>query len=113
MMLTPWGPSAVPTGGAGVALPAGICNLTIPVTFFAILTPLMPPPLLAGLVSVLIPEQPRRYRRAVFVNAAVRRGFVNTAVRRGAVSSTPPYGAARFRQHRRPARCGAVSSTPF
>ena len=28
MMLTPCGPSAVPTGGAGVALPAGICNLT-------------------------------------------------------------------------------------
>src|SRR5579862_565572 len=28
MMLTPCGPSAVPTGGAGVALPAGICNFT-------------------------------------------------------------------------------------
>ncbi len=28
MMLTPCGPSAVPTGGAGVALPAAICNLT-------------------------------------------------------------------------------------
>ena len=28
MMLTPCGPRAVPTGGAGVALPAGICNLT-------------------------------------------------------------------------------------
>src|SRR6266851_4140232 len=27
MMLTPCGPSAVPTGGAGVALPAGICSL--------------------------------------------------------------------------------------
>src|SRR5437870_6420302 len=39
MMLTPCGPSAVPTGGAGVALPAGICNFTIPVTFLAILTP--------------------------------------------------------------------------
>src|SRR5450755_20799 len=36
MMFTPCGPSAVPTGGAGVALPAGICNLTCPVTFFAI-----------------------------------------------------------------------------
>src|SRR6202166_4687967 len=36
MMLTPCGPSAVPTGGAGVALPAGICNLTCAVTFFAI-----------------------------------------------------------------------------
>ena len=36
MMLTPCGPKAVPTGGAGVALPAGICSLTEPVTFFAI-----------------------------------------------------------------------------
>src|SRR2546421_9491550 len=36
MMFTPCGPRAVPTGGAGVALPAGICNLTCPVTFFAI-----------------------------------------------------------------------------
>src|SRR6185437_6347154 len=26
MMFTPCGPSAVPTGGAGVALPAGICS---------------------------------------------------------------------------------------
>jgi hypothetical protein len=29
MMFTPWGPSAVPTGGAGVALPAGIWSFTI------------------------------------------------------------------------------------
>src|SRR3954467_10983432 len=36
MMFTPCGPSAVPTGGAGVALPAGICSLTIAVTFFDI-----------------------------------------------------------------------------
>src|ERR1017187_1943423 len=35
MMFTPWGPSAVPTGGAGVALPAGICSFTCAVTFFA------------------------------------------------------------------------------
>src|SRR5271157_1010027 len=35
MMLTPCGPRAVPTGGAGVALPAGICNFTLPVTFLA------------------------------------------------------------------------------
>jgi hypothetical protein len=27
MMLTPRGPSAVPTGGAGLAWPAGICSL--------------------------------------------------------------------------------------
>src|SRR6185312_3769908 len=36
MMLIPWGPRAVPTGGAGFALPAGICSLTNPATFFAI-----------------------------------------------------------------------------
>ena len=34
MIATPWGPSAVPTGGAGVALPAGIWILTIAATFF-------------------------------------------------------------------------------
>src|SRR5262245_15482599 len=36
MMLTPWGPSAVPTGGAGVALPAAIWSFTIAWIFFAI-----------------------------------------------------------------------------
>src|SRR6202167_4042858 len=36
MMLTPCGPSAVPTGGAGVALPAGIWSFTIALIFFAI-----------------------------------------------------------------------------
>src|SRR3984893_6227161 len=36
MMLTPCGPRAVPTGGAGVAFPAGICNFTRAVIFFAI-----------------------------------------------------------------------------
>src|SRR4051795_10304162 len=34
MIGTPWGPSAVPTGGAGVALPAGIWILMIAATFF-------------------------------------------------------------------------------
>ena len=37
--MMPCGPRAVPTGGAGFALPAGICNFTNPVTFFAIQTP--------------------------------------------------------------------------
>src|SRR6267154_3674335 len=36
MMLTPCWPSAGPTGGAGLAWPAGICNLICPVIFFAI-----------------------------------------------------------------------------
>src|SRR3954454_567975 len=34
MMLTPWGPSAVPTGGAGVAAPACSCTLTRAANFF-------------------------------------------------------------------------------
>src|SRR4028118_2032831 len=34
MMLTPWGPRAVPTGGAGVAWPALSCTLTSAATFF-------------------------------------------------------------------------------
>src|SRR5438132_3160422 len=37
MMLIPCGPRAVPTGGAGFALPAGICSLTNPTAFFAML----------------------------------------------------------------------------
>src|SRR5712691_6824479 len=36
MMLTPCGPSAVPTGGAGVAFPAGSCSRTTALTRFAI-----------------------------------------------------------------------------
>src|SRR3977135_2585696 len=34
MMFTPCGPSAVPTGGAGVAWPAGSCTLTTAATLF-------------------------------------------------------------------------------
>ena len=36
MMFTPCWPSAGPTGGAGVALPPGICSLIKPITFCAI-----------------------------------------------------------------------------
>src|SRR2546422_4362412 len=36
MMLTPCWPSAGPTGGAGLAWPAGICSLMILMTFLAI-----------------------------------------------------------------------------
>src|SRR5436309_1542070 len=39
MMLTPAWPRAGPTGGAGVAAPAGICSLIIPVIFLAIPNP--------------------------------------------------------------------------
>src|SRR3712207_9469765 len=34
MMWTPWGPRAVPTGGAGVAAPALSCTLTSAAIFF-------------------------------------------------------------------------------
>src|SRR3984885_1383854 len=37
MLICAW-PSAGPTGGAGVALPAAICNFTKPVTFFAMIS---------------------------------------------------------------------------
>src|SRR5262245_25427943 len=37
MMFTPCCPRAGPTGGAGFALPAGICSFTCPVTFFIVL----------------------------------------------------------------------------
>src|SRR5262249_7284026 len=40
MMLTPCWPSAGPTGGEGLALPAGICSFTIAWTFFAMSEPL-------------------------------------------------------------------------
>src|SRR5208282_2302987 len=36
MILTPCWPRAGPTGGAGLACPAGICSLICPVIFFAI-----------------------------------------------------------------------------
>src|SRR5580698_4199786 len=36
MMLTPCWPRAGPTGGAGLAWPAGICNLICPIIFLAI-----------------------------------------------------------------------------
>src|ERR1700686_3719022 len=39
MMFKPCGPTAVPTGGAGVALPAGNCNLIVVCTFLAMSLP--------------------------------------------------------------------------
>src|SRR4051812_23869184 len=38
MIATPWGPNAVPTGGAGVAWPAGIWILTTASTLFLAMT---------------------------------------------------------------------------
>src|SRR5882762_5625765 len=37
MMFTPCWPNAGPIGGAGLAFPAGTCNLTYPVIFFAMI----------------------------------------------------------------------------
>src|SRR6478672_171540 len=42
MIATPCGPSAVPTGGAGLALPAGIWILTIAATLFFAMTGVLP-----------------------------------------------------------------------
>src|SRR5689334_18830424 len=39
MIAMPWGPSAVPTGGAGVALPAGIWIFTTAATCFLAMGP--------------------------------------------------------------------------
>src|SRR5215470_264932 len=46
MMFKPCGPSAVPTGGAGVALPAGNCSLIVVCIFFGgmSLVPFAPAP---------------------------------------------------------------------
>src|SRR5690348_17450272 len=48
MMLMPCGPSAVPTGGAGLAFPAGIWSFTKPDTFFATLPPVRMPKVVAS-----------------------------------------------------------------
>src|SRR5215475_3168460 len=58
IMLTPCGPRAVPTGGAGVAFPAGIWSFTIPVTFFAILTPVRSQPRPYGHGSLAVQPRP-------------------------------------------------------
>src|ERR1700689_4132644 len=59
MMLMPCGPSAGPTGGAGLALPAWSCSLTMPETFFAMTVPL----LLRGAAN---PRAVRSQRNGVF-----------------------------------------------
>src|ERR1700676_3307741 len=45
MMLRPCGPSAVPTGGAGVALPACSCSLITVLTFFLLIAIVLSEPL--------------------------------------------------------------------
>ena len=52
MMFSPWGPSAVPTGGAGVAFPAAIWSFTIACNFLAI-----------ELLSSLQPSAPKPARQ--------------------------------------------------
>src|SRR5437867_5324113 len=57
MMLTPCWPSAGPTGGAGVAFPAGICSFTKPITFFAIAHLPRPAPFACGRGAIGWPAQ--------------------------------------------------------
>src|SRR5262245_66319657 len=51
MMFTPCWPRAGPTGGAGVALPAGMCSFTYPTIFLAMRS-LGGPPGLAALLDL-------------------------------------------------------------
>src|SRR3954453_18271888 len=53
MMLMPWGPNAVPTGGAGVAPPAWIWILTTAASFFfaILIAPFTANALMASLVA--------------------------------------------------------------
>src|SRR5215472_3597614 len=61
MMLTPCGPRAVPTGGAGVALPAWSSIFSVARIFFFAIGLLWPPS--AGLVDLLHLEQVQLHRR--------------------------------------------------
>src|SRR6195952_3689170 len=61
MMLTPCWPRAGPTGGAGVACPAGVCSFTVVMTFFA----MVPLPSLVRRPRRGLPQAPRGLRGAV------------------------------------------------
>src|SRR5271167_2419265 len=63
MLICAW-PSAGPTGGAGVALPAAICNFTEPVIFFAIVVLLKRAE--ARLLISLLPLEPVQRSEPVF-----------------------------------------------
>src|SRR5881296_1162932 len=78
MMLTPCGPSAVPTGGAGVALPAAIWSFTTACIFFAMCGGYLfllcggappPPPVAARLtLAAVIPTTIRSVNDSVSVS---------------------------------------------
>src|ERR1700733_2871896 len=78
MMLICACPSAGPTGGAGVALPAAICNFTKPVTFFAMIS--LPPAVrvydfrLNNPLNFVSRHVPSR-AKPVFYYALLRRSF--------------------------------------
>src|SRR5690625_4341368 len=89
MMLTPCGPRAVPTGGAGVAWPAGSCTLTSAAIFFfgGISGPL------PDLLCVVDPERPARSRSAQRGLGARGGGHACAGIRAQACSA--PSAAAR------------------
>src|SRR5208282_1565529 len=68
MMLTCACPSAGPTGGAGVALPAAICNFTDPVTFFA----MTPFPIYLRVETGLAPSSAAETRPAASLQKLLR-----------------------------------------
>src|SRR5664280_588686 len=63
MMFTPCWPSAGPTGGAGLAAPAGICSLIMVMTFLAMSSSfrVREAPVSAGLFDLLEPELDGRF----------------------------------------------------
>src|SRR5690606_36573740 len=81
MMLTPCWPSAGPTGGAGLAPPAGHCSFTIATTFFATFAPSPRPP--SPACASLGPARPyalrARERRARPASRAHRGGHAAAA----------------------------------
>src|SRR5207244_9645700 len=69
MMFTPCGPSAVPTGGAGVALPAAIWSFTTACTFLAMMA------CLSFFYFVVVPHPHDLYLAAFAARQFFRRSF--------------------------------------
>src|SRR5712664_1003849 len=95
MMLMPCGPSAVPTGGAGVALPAGSSSLRTALTFFLLI------PIYTVLVDLLDLQQVELDRRLAAEHvdqhlqlALLRVDLVDLAVEVGERSVHDPHGLA-------------------
>src|SRR5687767_10769041 len=89
MMLIPWGPRAVPTGGAGFARPAGIWSLTNPVTFFAIASPVRTHPSVASPHGPRLGPTPTVYFDVVVVSDGALLAASAAAPRKGRESFPP------------------------